>query len=195
MKRLLFLAPLALAVVAMGPTSAATTHSNWTALNKDLAPVNVKMATDIELFGKDLAAAGKSQQGVFFMSPLQITALKKTIDELKAAENKLAADIRAISADALAGMKVLDGYTVEQCFAHFYAYEFTMFATWYDAMAALNNGVPPESANAGIYLGGFSTVDLSRLPAGGPVDLQWNHVKCQGATPSAAPPSPSPSAS
>ncbi len=193
MRRLAFLGALALATIAAMPTVAAPA-SRWTALNTALAPVNVALATDVAALNLALANAGDAQQNIYSVSAFDLPDLQKYAAQVLKNAEKVQLTMAAVQKDAQQGIRVLDAFAPEQCSVHFTGMEYTLFAAWDDTIASLESKQAPASAGTGFWLGGFSTVDGTRLPAGGPIDLVWDRVTCQGATPRPTA-APSPSAS
>lgn len=173
------------------------TTSNWTALNAALAPVNVQLADDVQALNLAVADAGAATQSVFFTSVFNADAMDESIGALRTAMGRIAKYEKAVKADALAGIDVLDSFAIEDCSAHFWALSYTMFSSWAETITELQAREPTAAAGAAFWLGGFSGVDGTRLPAGGPIDAEWSRTKCAGARPSPGPsvaPSPSGSA-
>lgn len=178
MKRLLPLA-IVLAVFAFAGTTQAVNASRFAELNADLAPVNVALRDDVPAFALALARASSAQQNLSGSPTLRINATRNYAAKLSQALDDLAASEKAVAADAALGLKVLDQFQVEGCFSHFYALEYALYSAWAETMTELATGVPPDAANTGIYLGGFSTVDLTPLTAGSPIDQEWTRASKQ----------------
>lgn len=202
MKRFAFLAVLAIATLGMTSSGIAATKSNWRALNDDLAPVNVKLAEDVQALSLNLAnlrvALDKVAQdaaSLSYVSPFEsggaydeaASEVAADVAEVRKLQDAVQELVKAVSDDAVKGIKVLDSYAPEKCSAHFVALEYTMFMAWSETVSALRAGEPTNAAGTAFWLGGFSGVDGTRLPEGGPIDAEWSRTKCQGASPSPGP--------
>ncbi len=191
MKRLAYLAALSLVVIGFaGTTTAAAPASRWKDLNAALTPVNLALNDDVIGFNGAIADANTAQASVAYSSVLNNDTLQAAIGKLASAESRMNTLAKAMKADSAKGMKVLDGFTWESCYRHFAAVEYTMFSAWNDTAVELLANEPPVSSGAAFYLSGYGVSEPH-----GPVDDQWDHVTCAGASPSPPPPAaPSPSA-
>lgn len=187
MKRLAFLAVIALAVAISLPTAAAPApKSNWTALNAALAPVNVALRDHLIAFGLATSTAATHAQALFAAPLFDFPGQRELMASFDQDLDDIRSSMASVKADAKDGIAVLDSFAPERCSAHFVAVEYTMFAAWLEVMTALQANEPALAYGTAVWLSGVGR-DLAPLPAGGPIDLEWNRVQCAGAEPSPSP--------
>ncbi len=189
MRRLAALAVIVAAAAFQFSSVSAAPASHWTDLNAALAPVNVALATDAQAFGAALAQAGADAQELFGTSLFDFSGQRDLMVAFGHDLDAVQAGMEAVQKDAKKGIAVLDSFAPEACSAHFTGTEYTMFLSWSLSMSDLAANQRPVAFGTALFLGGFNGTDLTRLPAGGVVDLEWNRVTCAGhvARPTAAP--------
>lgn len=162
--------------------------THWKDLNEALTPVNVALRTEVTALGKNFDDIATQSFAILMAAPLNLPDVRKETDKLSRLIDEAQGHLKAVRDHAEKGMIVLDGFAVESCFAHFWAYEFTMFSTWHESAVQLLAQESPGAIGAALYLGGYATSGYRIVAAErGPIDDFWDDVDCLPTAPSAQP--------